>query len=171
MADQKIHRLDYGRMMDAALRNVVREALRVTERQGLIGGHHFYIAFRTRYPGVEMAPHLVIRHPEEMTIVLENQFWGLEVGEDHFEVTLSFNKIGERLHIPFASIVAFADPSARFKLQYVVDTSLELPLSLFEEPPGESDPGGEPTEKSIAAPPAGGDAGGKVIALDTFRKK
>ncbi|MBF0094093.1 MAG: hypothetical protein HQL33_04480 [Alphaproteobacteria bacterium] len=193
--------LHYEKMVEDALRGVVRRALEETAAVGLPGSHHFYITFRTRYPGVDIAPHLMDRHPDEMTIVLQNQFWGLDVSEDFFEVTLSFNKVNERLHIPFAAVSAFADPSAKFGLQFNVDMTRERPapadgFPLPEERPGEraderkeerseerleERPGerpGERKELAFTAPPpsrkkapADGDAEGKVIALDAFRKK
>lgn len=167
MAD-RIYKLHYEKMVEEALRWVMREALAITEQQGLPGAHHFYITFRTRYPGVGIACHLLERHPDEMTIVLQNQFWGLEVGETGFAVTLSFNKANERLQVPFAAIMAFTDPAAKFGLQFDVDSraELSLPDPLKEGVhilPGSSLDHG--TNKVEAG------AGGNVIALDAFRKK
>ena len=105
-------------MVENALRDVVRQALRLAADQGLPGNHHFYITFRTDHPGSELADHLVERYPGEMTIVLQHQFWGLQVHNELFEVTLSFNDKPERLRIPFDAVVAFADPSVRFGLQF-----------------------------------------------------
>ena len=105
-------------MVENALRDVVRQALRLAADQGLPGNHHFYITFRTDHPGSTLADHLVERYPGEMTIVLQHQFWGLQVYDELFEVTLSFNDKPERLRIPFDAVVAFADPSVRFGLQF-----------------------------------------------------
>jgi len=115
MTDQDLR---YDRMVENALRDVVRQALRLAADQGLPGNHHFYITFRTDHPGSALADHLVERYPGEMTIVLQHQFWGLQVHDDLFEVTLSFNDKPERLRIPFEAVVAFADPSVRFGLQF-----------------------------------------------------
>ena len=105
-------------MVENALRGVVRQALRLAADQGLPGNHHFYITFRTDHPETALADHLVERYPGEMTIVLQHQFWGLQVHDEIFEVTLSFNDKPERLRIPFEAVVAFADPSVRFGLQF-----------------------------------------------------
>src|SRR5581483_2656542 len=107
-------------MTEEALRGVVRQALAVASERGLPGQHHFYLTFRTAHPGVRLADHLRQRHPDEMTIVLQHQFWGLEIGRDEFSVTLSFNGQHERLTIPFAAISAFVDPSVQFGLQFSV---------------------------------------------------
>ena len=82
----------YDKMVETALRGVVREALARAARDGLRGGHHFYISFRTGAPGVVLPPQILAKYPEDMTIVLQHQFWGLEVGDAAFSVTLSFNK-------------------------------------------------------------------------------
>ena len=110
--------LDYERLVDGALKGVVREALALAGRRGLPGSHHFYITFKTAHPGVELSDALRGRYPDEMTIVLQHQFWGLEVNEDAFEVTLSFSGVSERLKIPYAALTAFVDPSVKFGLQF-----------------------------------------------------
>ena len=108
----------YEKMVEDALRGVAREALKRAARDGLRGGHHFYITFRTGAAGVVLPPQILAKFPEEMTIVLQHQFWGLEVGDHAFSVTLSFNSRMERLTIPFAAITTFADPSVKFGLQF-----------------------------------------------------
>lgn len=167
----RTYKLHYEKMVQDALRGVLREALTITARQGLPGAHHFYVTFRSRHPGVQLPAHLLHRHPEEMTIVLQNQFWGLEISEDWFEVTLSFNKVGERLRVPFSAVVSFADPSAKFGLQFTVDPSVERPLevALEEEPFAEA--GAPAAEGNRAKSGVEGDGAGKVITLDAFRKK
>ncbi|MGQ0665316.1 MAG: SspB family protein [Pseudomonadota bacterium] len=156
--------LEYERLMQEALRGVVRKALSIAATQGLRGQHHFYITFRTPDPGVVMPDRLRKRHPGEMTIVLQYQFWGLEVGEDNFAVTLSFEGAHERLVIPWAAIVAFVDPSVQFGLQF------PGPVSGAIAPPKTEAPALTPARP--ADQPAPPDASqGRVIALDTFRKK
>jgi uncharacterized protein len=108
----------YDKMVEAALRGVVRDALARAARDGLRGGHHFYVGFRTGAPGVVLPPQILAKYPEDMTIVLQHQFWGLEVGAAAFSVTLSFNNRMERLTIPLAAITTFADPSVKFGLQF-----------------------------------------------------
>src|SRR5579862_3123814 len=105
-------------MVETALRGVVREALARTAASGLPGTHHFYISFKTHYPGVQIPDSLIAEYPEEMTIVLENQFWELVVEEQRFAVTLSFKSRPERLSIPFEAVTSFTDPSVKFGLQF-----------------------------------------------------
>ncbi|MGE5477200.1 MAG: SspB family protein [Bacteroidales bacterium] len=157
--------LRYDKMVEDALRGVVRDALVQTAEHGLFGEHHFYITFRTRYPGVQVPGHVLARHPDEMTIVLQHQFWGLEVGESHFQVTLSFSGVSERLCIPFAAITGFADPSAKFGLQFQVEDEEEFE---DEDLPEEMSDENEPEAAAENDVPA---EGAKVIALDAFRKK
>ena len=152
--------LDYARLVEAAMRGVVRAALAEVAANGLPGAHHFYLSFDTTAPGVVMPDHLRARFPVEMTIVLQHEFWGLEVGEDAFSVTLSFQGAGERLTIPFAALNGFVDPDVKFGLQF------QTPAPTAE--------GGTP-----AAPPAAESGGAKgaadgsaeVVPLDAFRKK
>ncbi|KAF0115315.1 MAG: hypothetical protein FD149_1631 [Rhodospirillaceae bacterium] len=188
MAD-RIYRLPYEKMIEDALRQVMREALIVTERQGLPGIHHFYITFRTRYPGVVIARHLLERHPDEMTIVLQNQFWGLEVGERDFAVSLSFNRVDEQLRVPFAAVTGFTDPTAKFGLHFNVDSGIEHPLTLTDSGDDLSDKlagihlntSDTRHKENIPRPVLAREAPqrsaegegdvGNVITLDAFRKK
>ena len=110
--------IGYKALTDAALRGVVRDALRRAEKQGLVGSHHFYLTFLTKFPGVEIPDFLREQYPEEMTIIIQHQFWGLKVTEDTFEVTLSFKKLPATLIIPFQALTAFADPGVQFGLQF-----------------------------------------------------
>lgn len=108
----------YDLLVQDALRGVVRRVLTDVARDGLPGDHHLYVSFDTTAPGVRLSPRLKERYPEEMTIVLQHQFWDLILTEEFFEVGLSFNGIPERLHIPFASLKGFFDPSVKFGLQF-----------------------------------------------------
>src|SRR5260370_17844387 len=101
---------EYGKMVEGALRGVVRDALKRAARDGLRSDHHFYIGFDTQLPGVVIPEHLRERYPEEMTIVLQHQFWDLEIAEEKFSVTLSFQKQPERLPVPFAAVPSFTAP-------------------------------------------------------------
>lgn len=162
--------LDYNQMVENALRGAVREAIKRAAEFGLPGNHHFYITFRTDQPGVELPDYLHERYPEEMTIVLQHQYWGLEPGEDAFQVTLSFNKVPERLVIAYNAITAFADPSVQFGLQFRVAPNADAPRAgvVTQVPVGESASDGD-------APAAADDSAepktGEVVALDAFRKK
>lgn len=154
--------LQYDRMIEKALRSVVREALEYSIG-GLLGGHYFYISFRTDYPGVVLSKSMRQRYPEEITIVLQHQFHDLVVTEDWFEVTLSFNQVPERLHVPFAAMTAFADPSVKMALQFTIDAKEreEIAALAAEE--------NEIAEESGSLPEKPGDA--EIITLDRFRKK
>ena len=110
--------MEYGQIVENSLRAVVRTVLTRTSVDGLLGNHHFYIGFKTNFPGVDIPDHLEAQYPEEMTIVIQHKFWGLEVHQDFFEITLSFNDQGQRLVIPFAALTSFMDPSVQFGLQF-----------------------------------------------------
>jgi len=163
--------IGYRALTDAALRGVVREALKRAEKQGLIGAHHFRLTFRTHYPGVEIPDFLREQYPEEMTIIIQHQFWGLKVKENHFEVTLTFRKVPATLAIPFHALTAFVDPGVQFGLQFQTDEIegehiAETSAAPSALPAQEKPPHGEetmPSEKP-AAP-------GEVVSLDSFRKK
>jgi hypothetical protein len=164
--------IGYQALTDAALRGVVRDALRKIEKQGLVGAHHFRVTFKTVFPGVEIPDFLREQYPEEMMIILQHQFWGLKVKDNHFEVTLSFKKIPATLTIPFAALTQFADPGVQFGLQFrELDEDGELkPLSAAQPtqlnaPAKPDQPAAESTEEKPAAAP------GEVVSLDAFRKK
>ncbi len=180
MADDELR---YDRMVEDALRSVVARALSQITERGLPGDHHFYITFRTDHPEVAIPDQLRARYPSEMTIVLQHRFWGLEVGRDAFGVTLSFANVPERLTVPFESVVAFADPSVRFGLQFDVGSDEqkgreEDHILLGKAAPPEVEaanftPLTEPSESTAAPEPAEARPAGdsdKVIALDAFRK-
>lgn len=116
-----ITEMPYEDIVQKALLGTIPSILHVVVENGgnLPGRNHFYISFDTRFEGVEIPKHLRERHPTEMTIILQNRFWGLEVAEDHFSVGLSFSQVPATLRIPYAAITAFADPEAEFQLQFV----------------------------------------------------
>ena len=147
--------LRYDKMVEDALRGVVRQSLAQVAKNGFPGNHHFYVTFRTAAPGVVLPGHLRAQYPEEMTIVLQHQFWGLEVDEEAFEVTLSFNKVHERLRVPFAALTGFVDPSVRFGLQFKGEVLAGALSPAAAEAPADE----------------GGERPGQVVALDAFRKK
>lgn len=164
--------LRYDLMLQRALRGVLREALAEVAERGLPGDHHLYITFRTQAPGVELADFLQARYPEEMTIVLQHEFWGLESDQEKFAVTLSFSARQERLVVPYAAVVAFADPSVKFGLQFEASSADRAPA---DDPAAKDEPApAAAAEKSNGQGDgaAGGDRGGdKVVTLDRFRKK
>jgi hypothetical protein len=151
-------------MIEAALRDVVRETLTTVAQNGLPGEHHFYITFLTNFPGVEIPDYLRKQYADEMTIVLQYQFFGLKLVEDCLQVTLSFNNIKERLIVPIESITTFADPSVNFALQFQSGQSDE------DDEDGDTPANAEPGE-SGKDKPAKEEKRGEVISLDMFRKK
>lgn len=165
--------LRYDKMVENALRGVVRDALEEVVKDGLPGDHHFYITFLTDHPGVKIPDYLHERYPGEMTIVLQYQSSDLAVDETNLQVTLSFNNKPEKLIIPLASISIFADPSVNFALQF-------QPLGELESEDFDFD---DEDEDDDDTPPSGGGGGrkprakkssgetGEVVSLDTFRKK
>jgi hypothetical protein len=154
----------YDKMVERALRGVVREALARTAASGLPGTHHFYITFQTRHPGTKIPESLSSQYPEDMTIVLEHQFWDLEVEEDHFAVTLSFQSRPERLIVPFDAITAFTDPSCKFGLQFQANETAGAATGETSAKPGKAEAKKEPAADK-------GPKTGEVVALDAFRKK
>jgi uncharacterized protein len=157
--------LQFDKMMEEALlQGVVRKALSTFAERGIIGQHHFYITFRTSDPAVTLPDHLRARYKPEMTIVLQHQFWGLEVDDNGFAVTLSFEDKHERLKVPWTAVVAFVDPSVQFGLQFTRgETKAEEPAPE----PKKTEPA-EALPKPDAPPP---DGESRVVALDQFRKK
>jgi hypothetical protein len=165
--------LPYDQWIEEALRGVIRQAIEHTAEHGLLGDHHFYVTFRTDFEGVEIAPDLRARHPDEMTIVVQHQFWNLEVDDDTFAIELKFHGKPYRLRVPFASITAFGDPSVNFGLQ--------LKRIVVGEDGDESEVGAAPTRGGYnaagqqGANAADGESGkaetGEVVTLDNFRKK
>lgn len=151
--------LHYDRMVRDAMVDIVRRALSEVAEKGLPGGHHFYISFATRHPAVVVPAHLMAQYPDVMTIVLQHQFYGLDVYSDHFEVTLSFNRVQERLHVPFAAMTAFSDPSVGFGLNFSPDGGRPAPAKAL----------GTAEDGAADAPSA--PAEGNVVQFDRFRKK
>lgn len=155
--------LRYDKMVEQALRGVVKQSVEEVIKDGLPGDHHFYITFLTDYPGVEIPDYLRDRYPGEMTIVLQYQFSDLYVNDEVLGVTLSFNNVPEKLVVPLGSISIFADPSANFALQFQPmhddfdETDLLDALDDEDGPDDDGDGGGQGT--------------GEVVSLDQFRKK
>ena len=149
----------YDAMAQDALRGVVRSALkRAVAPGGLPGAHHFYVTFKTEAPGVSGPPDILTKYPDEMTIVLQHQFWDLAPGDSFFTVTLKFGGEPKKLTIPYAAVTRFYDPSVQFLLQFEAP-AIEAEKKPARKPravlPPETDPDGEP----------------KVVSLDQFRKK
>jgi hypothetical protein len=193
MADQ----IRYDLLTQQALRGVVRNVLADAAKKGLPGDHHFYISFDTRADGVRLSDRLRAQYPDEMTIILQHQFWDLKVGDDEFEVGLSFGGIPERLTVPYEAINGFFDPSVQFGLQFeevtegeerpapanVQDPPATKKKRLPVGPPAAAGQTEAPTPVRPAAPaakrekpekpdkPADGGGGGEVVRLDRFRKK
>lgn len=174
MADDLIR---YDVLVQESLRGVVRKVLKEVVESGLPGDHHFYIAFDTGAPGVRMSSRLREQHPEEMTVVMQHQFWDLNVTEHSFEVGLSFGGVPERVLVPFSAIKGFFDPSVQFGLQFEPHTDADEetagahgeaahapePALDQDDMPGVAELGGMEEQ---ARPD-----GAQVVSLDAFRKK
>ena len=186
-----VDHIRYDLLTQEAMRGVVRRVLKDAAAKGLAGEHHFFISFATRTPGVKLSARLRAQYAEEMTIVLQHQFWDLTVSDEGFEVGLSFNGIPERLAVPFAAIKGFFDPSVNFGLQFAQSAD-PADQSAPAQPPPTRDAvaadhdvkpaaASEPRRKSLPAPaeaaPAPDDTpdkppgGAEVVRLDRFRKK
>jgi hypothetical protein len=157
----------YEKMVERALRGVVRDALQRVAKEGLKSAHHFYIGFATEAPGVVLPDHLKARYPQEMTIVLQHQFWDLEVDERGFAITLSFQQKPERLEIPFAAVRSFADPSVNFALEFAVaESEAPRPAAVPAPLAAPVKPAEKPDQKLADKPTTA-----EVVALDKFRKR
>lgn len=168
----------YDILAQEALRGVMRKVLAEVARTGLPGNHHFFITFMTGAPGVRISSRLRERYPEQMTIVLQYQYWDLKVSEAGFEVGLSFSDVPEKLEIPFSAVRGFYDPSVSFELEFDVKQDVqEAPVATLPEPekPAPAAPAAEkaPAAKKAAAKKeeAGDAKGADVVSLDAFRKK
>jgi len=158
-----------------ALRGVLRQVLSDAAAHGLPGEHHFFITFVSSAEGVKLSPRLLAQYPEEMTIILQHQFWDLVVTDDRFEVGLSFGGIPERLVVPFSAIKNFFDPSVQFGLQFEPsEGAAETPAKNLPAAPAASAlaaaPATPPAAETTEEPPKSGD-GAEVVRLDRFRKK
>lgn len=163
----------YDLLAQDALRGVVRAALAQVARSGLPGEHHFFISIDTRHPGAEISDRLRQKYPEEVTIVLQHQFWNLEVEEDRFSVDLSFDNIPEKLVVPFAAIKGFFDPAVQFGLQF----EMRPPQEAVEDaqvagadvrPIGELS--SERKRAEATTSPKQVEEAPKIVSLDKFRK-
>ena len=162
----------YDLMSQEAMRQVVRQALEKVEQEGLPGEHHFYITFDTQASGVRLSSRMLDKYPEEMTIVVQHQFWDLETTDSGFSIGLSFDNVPEALSIPFAAIRGFFDPSVQFGLQFEASEDEEAPAeedaetSALPSPPEldkiTDDSQAETKEEESSA---------DVVSLDAFRKK
>ena len=185
-----VDQIRYDLLTQQALRGVVRNVLTDTAKKGLPGDHHFYISFDTKADGVHMSDRLRAQYPDEMTIILQHQFWDLKVSEDEFEVGLSFGGVPERLTVPFEAINGFFDPSVQFGLQFEevaegeerpAPANAQEPVSkkkrssnnpppapTADAPTARATPPAPATKREKPEKPAGG---GEVVRLDRFRKK
>lgn len=182
MADDQIR---YDILAQEALRGVMRKVLTEVARTGLPGNHHFFITFLTNAPGVRISSRLRERYPEQMTIVLQFQYWDLKVTETGFEVGLSFSDTPEKLEVPYSAVRGFYDPSVNFELEFDVKTDLPAPAltSVSEVKPAQAVTQPKPVSKKAEAkadkaetePEAETDEhpakGAEVVSLDAFRKK
>ena len=158
--------INYELLVETALRDVVRSALKIAEQSGLPDEAHFYITFLTEYPGINIPDRLKESHPEKMTIIIQHQYWDLKIEDDQFGISLSFGGQRENLVIPFMAVIDFNDPSVGFGLQFAVDDIDED--TIIDESgtiPGDNGLG---VDASLNNEPF---ASADVVSLDTFRKK
>lgn len=166
MADETppVDEMHYEQLAQDALRGVIRSALeRAALPEGIPGAHHFYVTFRTRAPGVSVPPDVLAKYPEEMTVVLQHQYWDLKVEADRFSVMLKFGGMPKVLSMPYTAVTRFYDPSVQFLLQFEPPVTVEEIAAevAAAEPAGGHDPESD----------GGHDDGPKVVSLDQFRKK
>ncbi len=175
----------YDILAQEALRGVMRKVLAEVARTGLPGNHHFFITFLTGAPGVRISPRLREKYPEQMTIVIQFQYWDLKVTDSGFEIGLSFSDVPERLEIPFAAVRGFYDPSVNFELEFDVKTEPAPVEAKPASPPAEITKApvaakkAEAKKKPVEASKDDAEAGeapaaaksADVVSLDAFRKK
>jgi hypothetical protein len=172
MADDLIR---YDILTQDALRGVVRKVLSEVARTGLPGEHHFYVSFRTTAPGVRISSRMLEKYPEEMTIVLQHQFWELKVDEHAFEVGISFGGVPERVYVPFSAVRAFVDPAVHFALQFEpfagaanADAAATAEAELEPDEPPILHKTAEHDDKPDAPSE---DKSADILSIDAFRKK
>jgi hypothetical protein len=168
----------YDLLIQDALRGVVRRVLADVARDGLSGEHHFYITFRTHARGVRLSSRMRELYPDEMTIVLQHQFWDLGVTDQAFEVGLSFKNVPEKLLVPFEAVTRFSDPSVEFDLKFEPEDEIAETSANDEGAPGsfatpklvaEPEPAAVGSEDTTVEPDAPVEA--NVVSIDAFRKK
>jgi hypothetical protein len=189
----------YDLLVQDAFRGIFRKVLTDAAAHGLPGEHHFYITFKTHAPGVSLSDRLKAEYPEQMTIILQHQFWDLKVHDSGFEVGLSFRRIPEKLEIPFAAVTGFFDPSVNFGAEFtaegegdedgdeadageakkptlvgVTQPKIDAPVPLPSEPIAKPGPRGSASEPAVVPPAEVDDEAPdtqKVVSIDAFRKK
>ncbi len=159
---KKINGFDYETLVQEALRKVVKETLQNVSKNGLPDDHHFYITFDTCHSGADIPDYLREEYPEEMTIVLQHEFWDLNVDDDGMQVTLCFDDANERIEIPFDSLVSFVDPSVKFGLQF---TPIERKAAKASKEKKAKDK--TPSKESLKDL----DSTSNVVSIDSFRKR
>ncbi|WP_341760515.1 SspB family protein [Candidatus Endowatersipora endosymbiont of Watersipora subatra] len=168
--NQKEDLIRYDILVQRALRRVVKNVIQKTAQSGLPGNHHFYITFNTCYAGVHLSKRMLEKYPQEMTIVIQHQFWDFKVTENSFSIGLSFNNIPENLLVPFESIVSFFDPSIPFSLQFdgrIENQETIQPLTVSSEKEKKDSINEGVKRKKIKII----DESENIVFLDAFRKK
>lgn len=161
----------YDLLAQDALRGLVRKVLTDTAKSGLPGEHHFSISFRTDAEGVKLSPRLREQFPEEMTIILQYQFWDLKVTDQGFEVGLSFGGVPEKIAVPFAAIKSFFDPSVQFGLQFEPAEAIEAAAAKLPAVPASPALPATTSQPAVEEEQPKGDEGATVVRFDRFRKK
>ena len=157
--------LNYEKMIDTALLSVVKAALRHIGKEGIDGGHHFYLSFLTGYPGVVLPAHIQKAYPEEITIVFQHEFWSLEVHEDHLTVDVKFDtEVPNSIRVPFRAVTHVSDPDASFELEFNPKVGEVQSFEALSRKNAEE-------ETKDMEPALEGESKGTVVSLDHFRKK
>lgn len=166
--------MNYDQLTQDAMRAVVKRALEHVVEHGLPGDHHFYVSFDTNFPGVVISESIYEQYPDEMTIVIQHQFWGLEVKDGMLRIELSFNNVPEKLEIPLMSIIGFFDPHVQFGIQFEIPEEILEAIEELEKQDSDDDAEaktdeGKTDEKADTDDKA--NKGAQVVSLDAFRKK
>lgn len=156
--------LDYEAMVQTALRDVVYKTISYTAKNGLPGNHHYYITFATEHPGVDIPDYLRDQYGDEVTIVLQYEFWDLAADANGFTVTLCFDDAHEKLYVPYSALLSFVDPSVKFGLQF--SPTMEEPQEAAKIIKADKAPDKKSTKKTETPKD-----GSNIVSLDTFRKK
>lgn len=160
--------IDYEQLVDEAMRDIIKKALKKVETLGYLPeDQHFYITFATNHPGSMVPDELLAKYPQEMTIVMQHQFWDLEVHEEYFSVVLSFDNVHHGLTVPYKSLIGFADPTVRFGLQFKRFDDANNKKAKSSKSSGKS---GSKKKSKQGSEEAGDSSNSNIVSLDSFRK-
>ncbi|MGL1920517.1 MAG: ClpXP protease specificity-enhancing factor SspB [Hyphomicrobiales bacterium] len=163
--------MNYEQLTQDAMRSVVKRALEHVVEHGLPGDHHFYVSFDTNFPGVVISESVYEQYPDEMTIVIQHQFWGLEVKDGVLRIELSFNNVPEKLEIPLMAIIGFFDPHVQFGVQFEIPEEILEAIETMEKEEADATTDEETSDDATDDQAEKADSSAQVVSLDAFRKK